>query len=58
MNTQSNAMHESSIQSQGSRARGRVGRSTMYWSIRREIWENHSIYIAPLPSPPFFYSAS
>ena len=22
--------------------------SPMYWSVRRELWENRSIYIAPL----------
>jgi ABC-2 type transport system permease protein len=23
-------------------------RNTLYWSVRREIWENRSIYLAPL----------
>ena len=33
MNTQSNAISE---------------RRRLYWSVRRELWENRSIYIAPL----------
>jgi ABC-2 type transport system permease protein len=47
MNTHSNAMPESS----GAQA---VTRPVMpatrpfYWSVRRELWENRSIYIAPL----------
>jgi ABC-2 type transport system permease protein len=47
MNTHSNAMPESS----GAQA---IARPVMpatrpfYWSVRRELWENRSIYIAPL----------
>ena len=44
MNTQSNAMTEPSIQSQGTVSATRA----MYWSIRRELWENRSIYVGPL----------
>lgn len=48
MNTQSNAMHESPLDSQ--RITPAVSSATrpMYWSVRRELWENRSIYIAPL----------
>ena len=51
MNTQSNAMPNSPLDPQ------RIAPATalpatqtrpMYWSIRRELWENRSIYIAPL----------
>ncbi len=31
-----------------SEAATRPPSSTMYWSIRREVWENRSVYIAPL----------
>ena len=44
MNTQSNAMTGPSIQSQGTVTATRA----MYWSIRRELWENRSIYVGPL----------
>ena len=27
---------------------------SMYWSIRREIWENRSVYIAPLAAAGVF----
>ena len=50
MNTQTNAMTGSSIQSQ---AIARVARA-MYWSVRRELWENRSIYIAPLAAAAVF----
>jgi ABC-2 type transport system permease protein len=47
MNTQSNAMPES-IGSQIIAPAARSATRPMYWSIRRELWENRSIYIAPL----------
>jgi ABC-2 type transport system permease protein len=53
MNTQSNAMNESSLQPQGS-ARTVSVAQVMYWSIRREIWENRAIYIAPLATAALF----
>ena len=46
---QTNAMAESSVASHRhegawtARWRGR-----MYWSVRRELWENRSLYLAPL----------
>jgi ABC-2 type transport system permease protein len=48
MNTQSNTVPESSGQSQGVAPAAVSPAQTMYWSIRRELWENRSIYIAPL----------
>ena len=47
MNTQVNAVPESPL---GSQAVAAVLSETrpLYWSIRRELWENRSIYIAPL----------
>ncbi len=53
MNTQSNAVPEfprdSRINdSQGIAPAAMPATRPMYWSIRRELWENRSIYIAPL----------
>ena len=49
MNTQSNAVPESPLDSQASRAAPMSPATRpMYWSVRRELWENRSIYIAPL----------
>ncbi len=53
MNTQSSAMPESTSDSQVNESRVtapaamRAARP-FYWSVRRELWENRSIYIAPL----------
>src|SRR5215471_19085804 len=46
MNTQSDNTPESA----GVSLRGYTSSSTQpfYWSVRRELWENRSIYIAPL----------
>ncbi len=53
MNTQSNMMPES-FQAQ-SVAPGRLSATwPMYWSVRRELWENRSIYIAPLAAAAVF----
>jgi ABC-2 type transport system permease protein len=48
MSTPSNAMPESSFQSQGITPVTVSPLQTLYWSVRRELWENRSIYIAPL----------
>src|SRR5438132_12593891 len=47
MNTQSNAMPES-LDSQRIAPAAMSATRPMYWSVRRELWENRSIYIAPL----------
>jgi ABC-2 type transport system permease protein len=47
MNTQSNAVPESSFDSRGIALTVSATRP-MYWSVRRELWENRSIYVAPL----------
>jgi ABC-2 type transport system permease protein len=44
MNAQSNAMHESREVAPAVQSATRP----FYWSVRRELWENRSIYIAPL----------
>jgi len=53
MNTQSNAMTGPSIRSQGTPAAVSATQA-MYWSIRRELWENRSIYLAPLVAAALF----
>src|SRR6266566_3001428 len=47
MNTQSNAMPES-LDAQRVAPAVLSPSRPMYWSVRRELWENRSIYIAPL----------
>ena len=46
MNTPSNAVPESFAQAIAPRAVSAT--RPMYWSVRRELWENRSIFIAPL----------
>ena len=41
-----------------SRVAGRAGTRPFYWSVRRELWENRSIYIAPLAVAALCCSAS
>src|SRR6202049_3158423 len=48
MNTQLNAVPESPLNSQGIAPAAMSATRPMYWSVRRELWENRSIYIAPL----------
>jgi len=53
MNTPSNVVPGSPLESQGTDAQ-RIAPAAvsntrpMYWSVRRELWENRSIYIAPM----------
>lgn len=47
MSTQSNAMSES-FQSQSIAPAVVPATRVLYWSVRRELWENRSIYVAPL----------
>jgi ABC-2 type transport system permease protein len=54
MNTQSNAVPESSFRSQGIAPVAVSPTRTIYWSIRRELWENRSIYMAPLVAAVVF----
>ena len=48
MNTRSNVMPESPRDSQGIAPAVLSATRPMYWSLRRELWENRSIFIAPL----------
>jgi len=48
MNTQSDAILNSTVESQAAAPAVISATQRMYWSVRRELWENRSIYIAPL----------
>jgi ABC-2 type transport system permease protein len=47
LSSQSNVIPESSLRSQGIAAEAIPAARLMYWSVRRELWENRAIYIAP-----------
>jgi len=48
MNTRANAMSESPLESQVAATARIPASQRMYWQVRRELWENRSIYVAPL----------
>jgi ABC-2 type transport system permease protein len=48
MTTQSNAIPDSNFESQAIAPVATSPSRPMYWSVRRELWENRSIYVAPL----------
>jgi ABC-2 type transport system permease protein len=48
MNTQPNAMPESHLETQVVAPAEISGTRRLYWSLRRELWEYRSIYVAPL----------
>jgi ABC-2 type transport system permease protein len=48
MNNQSNAMPEPPLDSQKSMPADLPATRTICWSVRRELWEHRSIYVAPL----------
>jgi ABC-2 type transport system permease protein len=48
MNTQSNTVPESPIESQVIAPAPMSPTRPLYWSVWRELWENRSIYVAPL----------
>jgi ABC-2 type transport system permease protein len=54
MNTTSNVMPESPQESQAGASAVIPATRRLYWSIRREIWEHRSIYIAPLAAAALF----
>src|SRR5450755_4029453 len=54
MNTQSNAMPESHLESQLVAPAEISGTRRLYWSLRRELWEYRSIYVAPLAAAAVF----
>src|ERR1700688_5065149 len=54
MNTQSNAVPGSVVGSQGIAVAPLAATRPLYWSVRRELWENRSIYIGPLAAAAVF----
>ncbi len=54
MNTQSNAMPEFPLRSQAIAPAAVSPAQAIYWSIQRELWENRSVYIAPLAVAAMF----
>ena len=48
MNAQSNGMSGSPLESQAAAPVDISTAQRMYWSVRRELWESRSIYLAPL----------
>ena len=54
MNTPSNTMNGPSLGSQGIVSAAFAATRPLYWSVRREFWENRLIYIAPLAAAVVF----
>jgi len=48
MNTESGAVPGSALESQAAASASLAATRPLYWSVRREVWENRSIYVAPL----------
>src|SRR5260370_28797479 len=48
MNTESNAVPDSPLGSPAIAPAAMSVPRPFYWSVRRELWENRSIYVAPL----------
>jgi ABC-2 type transport system permease protein len=54
MNTQPISVSEHSVQAQGFAAAVVVAARPLYWSIRRELWENRFVYVAPFAAAAIF----
>src|SRR5256714_1180312 len=54
MNTQSNTIPESPLESQVVASTVIPVSRRIYWSLQRELWENRSIYLAPLAAAAVF----
>ena len=48
MSSQSNVIPESNLRAQGIAAAAFPAARLLYWSVRRELWENRMIYVAPV----------
>ena len=48
MNTPLNTVPQSALESPAIAPAALATTRPLYWSVRRELWENHSIYVAPL----------
>ena len=58
MNTQANGASETSLQSSGVGSSIAAALQPFYWSVRRELWENRAIYLAPLAAAVLFLVGS
>jgi len=56
MTTPSNAVPDSSFESQAVASAALAETRPLYWSVRRELWENRAIYIGPLAVAAVFLS--
>jgi ABC-2 type transport system permease protein len=45
---ESNVIHEPTLRSRGIEASAVPAAKLLYWSVRRELWENRAIYVAPV----------
>jgi ABC-2 type transport system permease protein len=54
MNTQSNAVTGSPLETRADAPTGISEGRRMYWAVRRELWEFRSIYVAPLAASAVF----
>ena len=48
MSIESNVIHEPTLRSRGIEASAVPAAKLLYWSVRRELWENRAIYVAPV----------
>jgi ABC-2 type transport system permease protein len=55
MNTQANAVSDSHVRAQVVSPSAESQTRPFYWSVRRELWENRSIYLAPLAVAGAFF---
>ena len=55
MNTEANALPPSPHETQPTVPAALSATRPMYWSVRRELWENRSIYVAPLAAAAVFF---
>ena len=53
MSSQSNGMPETTLGTQGIAAFPAA--RLLYWSLRRELWENRAIYVAPVAVACVFF---
>lgn len=54
MNTQANAMNGTPLEAPRVAPAVLVATQPFYWSVRRELWENRAIYLAPLAAAGIF----
>lgn len=58
MNTPSNAVPQSAVDTQPVAAVAISPRHALYWSVRRELWENRYVYVAPVAVAAVFVIAN